>query len=64
MQCVAARIEMMFSLRKMGVGECQVAQAFAFFILSAQPGMGLCYAAGQQVSRENKGYGITLSMEW
>ena len=39
MQCVAARIEMMFSLWKTGVGGCQVAQAFAFLILSAQPGM-------------------------
>lgn len=54
MQCVAARIEMMFSLWKTGVGGCQVAQAFAFLILSAQPGMGLWYAAGQQVSYENK----------
>lgn len=41
MQCVAARIEMMFSLWKMGVGRCQIGQTFAFFILSAQPGMGL-----------------------
>lgn len=40
MWCVAAGIEM-FSLWKMGVGGCQVAQAFAVLILSDQPGMGL-----------------------
>jgi hypothetical protein len=35
MQCVAAKIEMIFSLWKTGVGGCQRAS----FILSAQPGM-------------------------
>lgn len=40
MQRVAAKMETMFSLRKTGAGRCQKAQAFASFILPAQPGRG------------------------